>query len=809
MESLLQDLRFAARILRRSAGTTFALIAALALGIGANSAMYSVVDASLLHPVNYADPQNLAVVWELDAHGIRRLASAANFLDWRARNGSFSEIAAREPTSYVLTGGDRSEQVRGAAVTANFFRTLGVKPVGRVFLGTEDGIEDPAAASHVCLIGYSFWRERLGGDPRVLGRTLTLDGTIYTVIGVLPADFWFVSRKTQVWVPISLDRTNRDYRYLLVLARLKTTLAQSSADLGPLAHTLSESYPQTNKGWGAEAGDLREWVVNRSFRARILLLAGALVLILTIACTNAASLLLARASARTREIATRVSLGATRSRLIRQLLTESLLIALAGGAAGLAVGRALMQAARALLPPNTVTNPAALDLNTTAILVTLAVALATGVIFGLAPALTLAGTTVQGRLRDSTRSVSGGRARQLTRKVVVTAEVALAFLLLPSTALMLKSIRKLGEADLGFRSHNVLAWSLFLPAGKYDASAALRVHRRVMERIEALPGVEAATVASGLPLQELIMEVPFDLERSPHENGERNAAAYQSISSEYLQTLGIPLKRGRGFTDGDDERAPAVALVNDTFVERFLPNQNPVGERVWLNRPVLGGNGFGPPVRVEIAGVIGNVALGHLAAEPYPTLYVPHAQNVWRSTAWFAIRTRVDATTLAGAVRREMEAVEKNQPIDSLGTLEQTFDNQFAEPRFQAQLMGTFAALALLLAVSGVYSINAEAVVQRRHEIGLRLALGASAARVLREAAADSLRLTVFGIGLGVMGAVAFGSWLKSAVAGVSPTDPLTLGGVAAVLAMIAAIACVIPAHNATRIDPAVVLREE
>jgi putative ABC transport system permease protein len=494
---------------------------------------------------------------------------------------------------------------------------------------------------------------------------------------------------------------------------------------------------------------------------------------------------------------------------MRQLLTESLLLALTGGAAGIVMGRVLMQAARALVPPNTITNLSALNLNMNAVLATLGIALLTGLIFGLTPALSLTGANVQNRLRDSSRSVTGGRNRRRLHRIVVTAEVALAFLLLASSALMVKSMRNLAEADLGFRPHNVLAWSLFLPAGKYNATAALQLHRRAVERVSALPGVERVAVSSGLPLSELSMEVPFDLERAPREQGERIAAAYQSISPDYLETLGIPLKRGRGFTASDNENASAVAIVNDAFVQRFLPNQDPIDERVVLNRPILGGNGFGPPVGVEIVGVIGNVALGHLSAEPYPTLYVPHAQSVWRSTAWFAARTGVDLSTLIRTVRREMEALDKEQPIDNLGTMEQSFDTQFAEPRFQTQLMGAFAALALLLAVSGVYSINAEAVVQRRHEIGLRLALGAGAVRVLKETVADCLKLTLFGIAAGIGGTIAFGSWLKSAVVGVSPTDPLTLIAAAAVLAVIAAIACAIPAYGATRINPVIVLREE
>jgi putative ABC transport system permease protein len=700
--------------------------------------------------------------------------------------------------------------ISGAAVTANFFHALGVKPIlGRTFTGTEDGIDDPSSAARVCVIGYRLWQERLGGDPNVLGGSLTLNQTAYTIIGVMPASFWFSSRNTQVWVPISVERANREYRYITAVGRRKTALPQSSADMAALAQAFGQTYPQTNKGWTIEVQDLHEWVANRTFRSRILLLAGALGLILLIACSNAASLLLARAGARRREIATRISLGATRARLVRQLLTESLVLALAGGGAGLALGRILIRGARVVLPPNAITNVSALELNMGATLFTLAVALVTGLIFGLAPSVAMAGANVQNGLRDSARSISGGRSRQRLRRIVVTAEVALAFLLLASTGLMLKSLRKLAEADLGFRPQNLLAWSLFLPAGKYDAEAALQVHRRALVRVAALPGVESVTVASGLPLSEVTMEVPFNLERTPQDFGERPGAGYQSISPEYLKTLGIPLKRGRAFTEADNENTQPVAIVNDAFIERFLSGRDAVGEPLVLNRPLLRGNGFGPPVRASIVGVIPNVALGHLPEDPLPTIYVPHAQNVWRSTAWFAVRTRSDPSIVAAAVRREMDAIASGQPIENLNTMEQVFYNQFAEPRFQTQLMAAFAALALLLALSGVYSINADAVAQRKHEIGLRMALGASPSQVMNEIIAGSLQLTSLGIGIGVLGAFVFAYWLKSVIAAVSPTDPITMGETAIMLAAVSMLASAIPAFGATRIDPAIALRQE
>lgn len=811
MESLLQDLRFGARILRRSLGITLAVVLALALGIGANSAMFSVVDAVLLHPVRFENPASLVLLWDRDPEGTPRTVSAGSFLDWRAQAKSFSALAGWSPSSYVLAGADRSAQITGATVTANFFNTLGVKPVlGRTFLPDEDGIDNPANASRVCVIGYRLWQESLGADPNVLGRTLQLSQVPYTVVGVMPPDFRFISQAHEVWVPVSLNRTNREYRYLTVMGRLKVSPGQASAELYALSRSLEQAYPATNRGRAIEMEDLLDLLVNRTFRTRLLLLTGAVGLVLLMACTNVASLLLARAAARTREIAIRISVGATRVRLLRQLLTESVLLALAGGLAGLGLAWALIVSAPTFLPANALPTSAPLELNINVILFTLGVSVATGVLFGLAPALAVTRLDVHETLKDSSRGSTGGRGRRLFSQAMVTVEVALALMLLVAAGLMIASLRNLADIDLGFQPRNVLTWTLFLPSPKYDEPRALDFHRRLLARVAALPGVESASVGSSLPLSDLSMEVPFELEGDPpREESEQPGVGYASLSSAYLETLGIPLKRGRGFAETDDESAPPVALVNAAFVDRYLPHREPLGQRLVIRRPLLGKDGFGPPVHLEIVGVIGNVKLGRLASDTTPILYVPQAQNVWRRVSWFAVRTRIDPAGLAGAVRHEIAEMDSEQPIDQLGTLEQTLSNQFAEPRFQAKLMGAFAGLALVLAVVGIYGVNANAVAQRRHEIGLRMALGASTARVLRETIGQGLKLTVYGIALGLAGAWAAASVLRSVLVGVSATDPLTLGAVALFLTLAAAAACYIPAHRAARIDPAIALRQD
>jgi putative ABC transport system permease protein len=811
MESLLRDLRFGARILRRSLGISLTVVAALALGIGANSAMFSVVDAALLHPVRFEDPDNLALLQDRSPQGLAERASAGSYLDWRSQAKSFSGLAGWAQYSYVLQGGDRAEQITGAAVTANFFAVLGVKPaLGRTFLADEDGIDHPADASRVCVIGYRVWRESLGADPNVLGRTVLLNQIPYAVIGVMPPDFRFVARTHQVWLPISLNRTSRDYRYILVVGRYRDSAKQAASEMATLSRSLDQEYPETNQGRTIQVRALLDYVVDNTFRTRLLLLLGTVGLILLMACSNVASLLLTRSSARRREVAVRISMGATRVRVIRQLLTESVMLALAGGLAGLALARVLIRAAPTFIPPNALPSSAPAALNVNVVLFTLCLSMATGVLFGIAPALALTGPNVQETLKESARGSTGGRAHRVFLQAMVTAEVAMALMLLVTAGLMVTSLRNLAAIDLGFQPQNLLQWSLYLPSTKYDSAKALDFHRLALARIAALPGVESATVASSLPLADLSMTIPFQREGDlPLKEAEQPGVFYASLGPEYLETLGIPLKGGRGFTEADNESSPPVAMVNSAFVDQYLPNRSPIGVRLVIHRPVLGSNAFGPAVVVEIVGVIGNVKLGHLTADPAPTLYVPQAQNVWRRVAWFAVKTRVQPASLAGAVRHAMAELDNDQPIDQLGTVEQTLSNQFAEPRFQAELMEGFAALALILAVVGIYGVNAHAVAQRRHEIGLRMALGATSGRVLRDTVGEGLKLAGYGIVAGTAGALALASALRSVLVGISATDPLTLGAVALFLAFASAAACYIPALRATRIDPSTALRED
>ncbi len=806
IDVLLQDVRFGARILLRTPVVTGSILLVLALGIGANSAMFGLVDGLLLHPVSYPNPEALVFVWNHDGHGILNYCSAADFLDYREQSKSLSDFAAWTQTSFVVTGQDRPRQVAGARVTANFFHTLGATPVlGRTFLPDEDGLKGAAAAARSAVISYRLWQEELGADPNVLGRVIRVDSLPYAIIGVMQANFQFRWRPGDVWVPVSLDVHNRDYHDLLIIARLKEPRTRAAAEMAVIGRSLGEAYPKTNKGWTIQIEDFREWLLNRTFRMRLLLLSGAVGLILLIACANVAGLLLARSAARGRELAVRISLGATGARLARQLLTESALLSLAGGGS---VWRSRSRIAPRIVPADAIPS-GHVELGILAVWFTLAISLLTCLLFGLAPAVAAARPDIQVALKDSSRGSTGGRNRSRFRQTMVAAEAAVALMLLSSAGLMIENLRNITQADPGFEPKNVLTFRLFLPTSRYDASQARQFHRLALQRVATLPGVKNVTAGTVLPLLNNF-EVYFDPEGSPpRAESERPIAAYAAVSPDYFRTLGIPLKLGRTFTEADNEKAPPVAIVNEDLAARYFPNQDPIGKRILVDKPIWGRNGFENAQRLEITGVVGNIKISHRSAELKHLIYVPYPQGDWSPAVWFAARTQVNPVALGSAVRNEFMTIDKDQPIEQVGSLEQMLAAQFAQPRFQTQLMGAFALIALSLAALGIYGVNAYAVVQRRQEIGLRMALGASQGDVLREIIGQGMRPTAVGIGVGLVGSVAMASLLKSALAGTSGADPVTITGVALLLAIVAAVACYIPARKATRIDPVIALKAE
>ena len=804
MEFLLQDLRFGARILRRAPLVSGCIIVVLALGIGANSAMFALVDAMLLHPVRYPHPESLVFVWSFDPQGTSNDLSAGDFADLRTQAKSLSDLAVWRPATFVVLGGERPRQMDGARVTASFFRALGVKPLlGRTFLPDEDGLDHPANAAHSAVISARFWRQDLGADPNVLGRTIRVDSVPYAIVGVMPEDFQFWWQPGDIWVPVTLRIHERDYHDLVVIARMTSSRARVAAELTSIARSLGEAYPKSDKGWTIQTEDFQERLLNRTFRTRLILLSAAMGLILLIACSNVANLLLARSAGRAQELAVRVSLGATGSRLARQLLTETALLAVLGGGLGLAMAWGLIRAFPKIVPPGAIPG-GSVEMSLPVIWFSLAISFLTCLLVGLAPAISAARSQAQNALKDSARGSTAGRARRQVRQILVAAEVAIALVLLASAWLMVGSFRALTRIDTGFDPSNVLTVRVVLPSAKYDAAHAVRFYRSALDGIRALPGVRSATLGTSLPLATNML-VRFDLEGSPHDEGERPSVPYFAVGVDHFRALGIPLKRGRTFTEADNETAPLVAIVSEALAAKYFPNQDPIGKRIVANRPIRGAGE--ETVKLEIVGVVGNINLTNLAFDTKPMIYVPHPQNPFTRGVWFAVRTSGNPAALASAVRSEFTSIDHEQPIEQITSLDQMLNNQYAEPRFQTELMGSFALLALLLAAIGIYGVNAYAVTQRRNEIGLRMALGATRGDVLRQVIGRGLLPTAIGIVVGLAGAAAVAVSLKSSLVGAGSTNPIAFLGAALLLGFVAALACYFPARKAIRIDPAITLR--
>ena len=806
--SFLQDLRFAARMLRRTPGITASIVAVLALGIGANSALVAVVDGLILHPVNYPHPEELVFLWSYDPKGARGTTAPANFLDWRAQAESLSGFAAWVPTSINVTGMDRPRQLAGAAVTANFFETLGVKPVlGRTFLPGEDGLDGASSVAHTAVISYRYWQEELGGDPSVIGRTIRLDLQPSTIIGVMPRNFQFWWRPHDIWAPIPMDIHDRDFGILHVIARRKAPLARAAAEMKVIAHNLAEAYPKSDRGWTIQVEDFGDRLLNRTFRMRLWLLSGAVALLLLIACTNIASLLLARSAAREREMAVRLALGAAGSRIATQLLTESALLSGLGGGLGLALAWALIRLAPQIAPANVIPGP--IELNGMVAGFTLAISAMTSLLCGLAPALSSARSDIQGVLRESSRGSTTARGRQRFRQTMVAIETAVALVLLTGGGMMMESLANLARADTGFDPSNILALRVFLPLAKYDAAGAQSFDRLALQRLAALPGVESAASGTTIPVLDN-QRVSFEVEGvPPRDEGQSPDTPYAAVTPDYFRAARIPVKRGRDFRAGDNERSTGVAIVNEELVARYLPPGDPIGRRLQLGKPVRGRNGYGSPEWLQIVGVVGNIRLSALSMEVKPMLYVPYAQGNWSTGVWFTARTERNPSSLVSAIRGEFVRLDADQPIEQISSLDQMVANQLAQPRFQTELMGAFAALALILAAIGVYGVNAYAVTQRRTEIGLRMALGATPGAVLREVAVRGMAPSAIGLAAGLAGSIAASSALKSVLVGSGSAGLLSFFVSALLLAVVSAAACYFPARKAIRIDPAIALRAE
>lgn len=810
MSNLLQDIRYAIRVLGKSPGFTIVAVITLALGVGVNTAIFSVVNAVLLCSLPFKNPDRLAVIWaDNTREGKPRYPiSPANFVDLRDQNQSFEQVAAYStftPTQ-TLTGAGEPKAVTQSMVSVTLFDVLGAgAAVGRTFVAEEG----QAGRDRVALLSYGFWQRHLGGDHNVVGQTLTLGSVPYTVVGVMPQGFYFLSREIDMWVPLafnasihpSLAITNRAGGGFGILGRLKPgiTLEQARAEMTGLTRRLEEQYPEANIGIGATVIPLHEQVTSE-IRPSLLVLFGAVGFVLLIACVNVATLLLARARTRAREIAVRSALGATRARLIKQLLTESVMLAIAGGLAGLVLAFLGIKFLLALSPAE-IPRRDEIGIDIYALMFTLGLSIMTGVIFGIAPALQVSRTDLNESLKEGGRSAGLGRHR-LQRSLVV-AEIALTLVVLVGAGLLIRSFIRLIETDPGFRTSNLLTVNITAPPSRTTSAPQLiAYYQELFNRIESLPGVQSAGTTTRLPLSPRGGVTTFmRIEGHPVAENERPEVEFRRASSDYFTAMGIPLISGRFFNEQDSPQSTPVFIINETAARRFWPGEDAVGKRVSTS------NNPSAPWR-PIVGVVGDIRHFGLDSDPRPEIYISSDQFP-PVTPIMVIRTTNDSESVAAAVRAHIQAASSDTPVDMPQPMEEVVSASLAGRRFNTLLLGVFAALATLLAAVGIYGVMSYMVTERTPEIGIRMALGAGRSDILRLVIGHVASLTMVGVGIGLIAAFGLTRLMASLVFGISITDPIAFVGVSLLLASVSLLAGYLPARRAMNVDPGVALRHE
>lgn len=803
-------MRYALRTLRRSPGFTVVALLTLALGIGANTAIFSFVNGVLLKPLPYRDADRIVMVWEKPPGGLRNGISTLNFLDWKNQNSVFEKMAAINfGGSVTLTGSGQPEQLKGVRVSAAYFDIFGTQAaLGRTFAADED----QPGKSDVVVLSHGLWQARFGGDPSLVGRTLTLNGKPRTVIGVLPANGPFDRSWIQIYGPLAFepsDRT-RDYHWLLSYAKLKpgVTLEKARAEMDTIGARIAEAYPASNKGWGVTVDLFQDRLVGRHMRRSLYVLLAAVGAILLIGCANLANLTLARGTAREREIAVRTALGAGRWRIIRHLLTENLVVSLAGGVLGLALGYGMMLALKWIMPPFSLPQEADVRIDFTILLFTLVISVLTGILFGLAPAFHATRVALSSAMNEGGRGGTSGVGRARLRNALIVSEVALAFVLLTGAGLLIGSFFRLQHVDTGFDSTSVITAQMPIGQKKFSGpEPLLQFLRTVDERVRAVPGVRDVAFTNVLPMEGWGDGMPFLVAGRPMvDMAHRPPCFYKRVSSTYFSTLRIPLVRGRGLTPQDTKGAPPSLVINESMAQRYFKDEDPIGKRILIQELFYAQPGLGPEIAWEVVGIVGNEQTGGLADEKSPGVYVTFDQSP-TNDANIVVRAAVDPEALASALNTAVHEVDKDQPLTDVKTLEKIKSETVANDRMQTMLLSAFGVLALLLSAVGIYGVISYSVTQRTHELGIRAALGASRRGLLVLVVRHGMGLALAGLVLGVAGSLALTRLLSTLLYGISPRDPVTLAAVAAVLLSVAALACYVPARRASNVDPMVALR--
>lgn len=807
MRNLWRDLLFGFRLLLKNPGFTAVAVLALALGIGANTAIFSVVYATLLAPLPYNQPDRIVMVWS-QVNGNHNGVSAGDFLDWQRQNSTFESIAAWGGRSLSLSTGTQPERVQASACTPQFLHVLG-QPflLGRDFLPEEGQLGKDLEA----VLSYRLWHDRFGGDKSIVGQQIRMDGQQYTVVGVL-APGATDRLQTQLYVPLAFkpEQINHNFHFVLVMARMKAgvTLPQANADMQSVAAHIGQEFPKSNKGWSAVVEPLQNDFLDRNVKRALWMMLGAVAFVLLIACANVANLLLARGTARQSEIAVRAALGATRKQLFGQFLTESLALATIGGALGVGLAWALLKVILALMPQYTLPSEADVTLNVPVLMFTMAGTMLAGVLFGCVPALQAAHLNLNDTLKEGGRS--GGAGKHRVRHALVLAEFALALILLAAAGLAVHSFWNLTRVDMGFRTDHLLTFNLPMPAERLKTPEQITAfYRELRDRVQALPGITSASVSTGFPVQGTGFGMGFEIAGKPApDRSRRPNTGFNMVTPEYFQTFGIRITRGRAFTEADAAGGMPVAIVNSEMVKKYFPDVDPLTQRLVIDQLIPGVTDVGPSVSWQIVGVYEKVRNGGPQSEGFTEVDVPFAQSPWPGVS-MAVRTAAEPEGMSKSIAAVIRSVDPDLPMSDVKSMDSLLKESVGDERFSAALFGGFAFIALCLAAFGIYGVMSFAVAQRTREIGLRMALGAGEGQVLSLIMKEGMTLGLIGLLIGLLGSYGIGRLMKSMLYGIGSIDGPAFSVVAAILLLAALVACYIPARRATTIDPMQALRDQ